>query len=126
MTIIGIGIDILDIRRIDRLLQKFPIRFKNKIFAEEEIDSCMKRKGYISSFAKIFALKEATIKAISNTHNLKWLDIKISNDNNGKPLVNLSGYALKNVQSKADKFAISASVSDEKNYAVAFVIIEKT
>ncbi len=125
--IIGTGVDIVDIRRIDRLFQKFGDHFLNKIFTKSEIAFSKTRKEFVSTLAKIFALKEATVKAISNTNGLKWHDMEVSHDDSGRPLVTLSGQAFSNVSQKSGKcsnFRIHASLSDEKDYAIAFVLIE--
>jgi holo-[acyl-carrier protein] synthase len=123
-VIIGVGIDILRIPRVSHLISRFPIRFRAKIFTEDEVEFCDSRSDYASSFAKMFALKEATIKAISDTDGIRWRDMEITHDSNGKPIVALNGGALRNVLKKAREFSVSASVSDEREYASAFVIIE--
>lgn len=122
--IIGVGVDIVDIDRIDSLLRKFQNHFLNKIFTKSEIEFCSTRVNAVSSYAKMFSLKEATIKALSDAKGIRWHDMEILHDANGKPTVSLSGVALANVKSKTDKFNLQASVSDEKKYVVAYVIIE--
>jgi holo-[acyl-carrier protein] synthase len=125
-VVIGIGIDILDISRIGRLLAKFPERFRTKVFTESEVRFCDARVEYVSSFAKMFALKEATIKAISYVEGISWHDMEIAHDHNGRPLINLCGGALRNILTKTSNFSVLATVSDEKDYVSAFVIIEGT
>lgn len=122
--IIGVGVDIVDIRRIDAILQKLQPQFIRKIFTQEERDYCLSKSSPASYFAKMFSIKEATIKAISNTSGIAWHDMSISHDANGKPIMTLSGNALQNLQNKSPKFNIQVSTSDEKNYAIGFVIIE--
>ena len=122
--IIGIGVDILDIRRIQHLFQKFENQFEKKIFTKQEIEFCKKRKSSIESFAKMFSIKEAVIKAISDVSGIFWHDIEILHDKNGKPSVNLTGNALKNLKKKTEKFNMEISVSDEPPYVTAFVVIE--
>ena len=122
--IIGVGVDIVDIRRIDNLLQKFQDRFTKRIFTPKEVDYCFSKSNPSSYLAKMFSIKEAAIKAISDTKNLAWHDMEISHDANGKPLMTLSGNALRNLQKKTTNFNIQISTSDEVNYAIGFVIIE--
>jgi holo-[acyl-carrier protein] synthase len=122
--IIGIGVDIVDIRRIERLIHKYQERFIKKVFSEQEIAFCQKRSRFVASFAKMFSLKEATVKAISDFSGIFWHNIEIMHDSFGKPIILLSGNALRNLQKRCKNFSISASVSDEKNYATAFVLIE--
>ena len=123
--ILGVGVDIVDIDRIDSLLQKFGEHFLKKIYTSAEVDFCFKRVSVASSLAKMYALKEATIKALSDARGLHWHDIEVLHDSHGKPIVNLSGVAFTNVQAKSEHFNIQASVSDEKRYAIAYVTIEK-
>ena len=123
--IIGTGVDILDYRRIERLYDKFADKFTKKIFTTQEIEFCQKRRLFIQSIAKMFSIKEAVIKAISNVSGIFWHDIEIFHDKNGKPFIKLSGKALEKVQLKADAFNIEVSVSDEPPYICAFVILEK-
>lgn len=122
--IIGVGIDIVDIRRIDALLHKFQDKFIKKIFTEKESERCLAKANRAHSFAKMFSLKEATIKAISDAEGIAWHDMEVSHDENGKPIMTLSGNALKNLQKKTKNFNIQVSVSDEKDYATAYVVIE--
>lgn len=122
--IIGIGVDILDIKRIQHLFQKFENQFEQKFFTSQEIKFCKKRKTVVESFAKMFSIKEAVIKAISDASGIFWHDIEIFHDDNGKPYVKLAGNALKNLSKKSENFNIEVSVSDEPPYVTAFVVIE--
>ena len=122
--IIGVGIDIVDIRRIDSILRKFNEQFLNRIYTETEIRFCYSRSDAVSSLAKMFSLKEAMIKALSDAKGIGWHDMQISHDENGKPIMHLSGKALENLKKKTSNFNIQVSVSDEKKYAIAYVIIE--
>jgi holo-[acyl-carrier protein] synthase len=122
--VIGVGVDIIDIRRIERLIHRHQDRFTKRIFSDREIAFCTGRSRTAASFAKMFSLKEATVKAISDFSGVRWHDMEITHDSFGKPVVSLFGNALKNLKKKAENFLISASVSDEKNYATAFVLIE--
>jgi holo-[acyl-carrier protein] synthase len=121
-AILGIGIDILAIERIERLLLKFPSRFAQKILNTEELDEWKSKGGRASSFAKIFAIKESVAKAVSNTKNATWHNITTGHDEYGRPTVKLSGALLKNL--KSDDFNVFVSISDEKEYVIAYVIIE--
>ena len=93
MKIIGIGTDIVNIKRIDHSLRKYGFSFKNKIFSKNEISYCEKRKNSSAFYAKRFAAKEAFSKAlgtgIRKGVNLK--DIEISNNVQGKPSILLKG-----------------------------------
>ena len=127
MKIFGIGTDIVNIRRIERSLKKHKFSFKNKIFSKKEISYCEKRKNSGAFYAKRFAAKEAFSKAlgtgIRKGVNLK--NIEISNNAHGKPFIllkgNLANYLKKKVKSK--KYYIHLSLSDDKPWAQATVII---
>ncbi|MDR0695251.1 MAG: holo-ACP synthase [Holosporales bacterium] len=120
--ILGVGIDILAIRRIERLLQRYPDRFAQRILTHDEIDEWEKRGRRSSSFAKVFSIKEAVAKAVSKTEGASWHDIETSHDVTGRPTASLSGTLLKNLG--AGNHRVFVSVSDEKEYVVAYAIIE--
>ena len=127
MKIFGIGTDIVNIRRIEQSLKKNKFSFKNKIFSKKEISYCEKRKNSGAFYAKRFAAKEAFSKAlgtgIRKGVNLK--NIEITNNVHGKPSIylkgNLANYLKKKIKCK--KYDIHLSLSDDKPWAQATVII---
>jgi len=127
MEIFGIGTDIVNIKRIDYSLKKHGLNFKNRIFSKKEISYCDKKKNSSAFYAKRFAAKEAFSKAlgtgIRKGVNLK--NIEISNNIHGKPFILLKGslanYLKKKIKSK--KYDIHLSLSDDKPWAQATVII---
>ena len=127
MKIFGIGTDIVNIKRMDRALKKYGFNFKNRIFSKKEIIYCEKKKNSSAFFAKRFAAKEAFSKAlgtgIRKGVNLK--NIEISNNIHGKPFIllkgNVANYLKKKVKTK--KYDIHLSLSDDKPWAQATVII---
>ena len=127
MKIFGIGTDIVNIKRIEHSLKKHGFSFKNRIFSKKEISYCEKKKNSSSFYAKRFAAKEAFTKAlgtgIRKGVNLK--NIEITNNVYGKPLIqlkgNLSSYLKKKI--KSSKYDIHLSLSDDKPWAQATVII---
>ena len=127
MKIFGIGTDIVNIRRIEQSLKKHKFAFKNKIFSKKEISYCEKRKNSGAFYAKRFAAKEAFSKAlgtgIRKGVNLK--NIEITNNVHGKPSISLKGnlanYLKKKIKYK--KYDIHLSLSDDKHWAQATVII---
>ena len=127
MKIFGIGTDIVNIKRMDRALKKYGFNFKNKIFSKNEIIYCEKKKNSSAFYAKRFAAKEAFSKALG-TGIRKGVDLKnieISNNIHGKPFILLKGsvanYLKKKVKTK--KYDIHLSLSDDKPWAQATVII---
>ena len=125
--IIGIGTDIIDIRRIDKTIKKYGTRFKKKCFLESEINRSEKRKNNVESYAKRYAAKEACAKALGTglAKGVFWKDIEIKNDKLGKPKIKLHNKALKLFKNldKSKNCSIEVTLSDEVNYAIANVII---
>ena len=127
MHIIGNGVDIIKNSRINNSLK---IKgFLNRIFTEKEIQQAKKLKNKINFYAKRFAAKEAFVKAIGTgfRSDINFIDIEIKNYKNGKPYILLSK-KLKNFlqkKFKIQKYKVFLSLSDEKDYSIAFVVIDK-
>ena len=127
MHIIGNGVDIIKNSRINNSLK---IKgFLNRIFTEKEIQQGKKLKNKINFYAKRFAAKEAFVKAIGTgfRSNINFIDIEIKNYKNGKPYISLSKKLNKFLQKKfkIQKYKVFLSLSDEKDYSIAFVVIDK-
>ena len=127
MNIIGNGVDIVKNKRIEKSLKLNG--FVNRIFTKNEIIQSKKIKNKINFFAKRFAAKEAFVKAIGTgfRDNINFIDIEIKNNKKGQPLINLSNnikFFLKK-KFRISKFKVFLSLSDEKNYSIAFVILNK-
>ncbi len=127
MHIIGNGVDIIKNSRINNSLK---IKgFLNRIFTEKEIQQGKKLKNKINFYAKRFAAKEAFVKAIGTgfRSNINFIDIEIKNYKNGKPYISLSKKLNNFLQKKfkIQKFKVFLSLSDEKDYSIAFVVIDK-
>ena len=127
MKIIGIGVDIVKNSRIKKsILNK---SFLYRVFTNEEILISKNKKNKSSYFAKRFAAKEAFSKAtgFGISKNLHFKDIEIKNNKKGKPSIILkksTTFYLKRMF-KVKSFKTNLSLSDEKNYSIAYVIIEK-
>lgn len=118
------GIDIIEVSRVQENIEKFGDRFLNRIFTEEEIKYCeSKNLQKFQSYAGRFAAKEATFKAISgildNKYEIKWKDIEILNDENGRPFIKWNGN-MKNLLKKGTE--IDISISHVQETAVASVV----
>ena len=109
---IGIGIDIVDINRFRKKKLQKNLNFYRKILSESEIKYCTKFKSPYEHFAGKFAIKESVIKSIPD--KISFLDIKTSNSKHG-PIVSIIGKLAK-------KYSFLASISHEKEYAIAVVI----
>jgi len=122
MNIFGIGIDIVDTKRIKKIYSKYGSKFAKKILNDDEMDSYNISKRKISFLAKRFAAKEAIGKAcgigILNGYLLK--NISISHDQHGKPIVRFN--KAKEFELYSDKI-IHITIADEKKYAIANALI---
>ena len=127
MRIIGNGVDIIKNSRINSSLK---IKgFLNRIYTKKEIQQGKKLKNRINFYAKRFAAKEAFVKAIGTgfRSEINFIDIEIKNYKNGKPYILLSN-KLKNFlkkKFKIRKYKVFLSLSDENDYSIAFVVIDK-
>ena len=127
MDIIGNGVDIIKNSRINSSLK---IKgFLNRIFTKKEIDQGKKIKNKTNFYAKRFAAKEAFVKAIGTgfRYDINFIDIEIKNYKNGKPYISLSKKLDNFLQKKfkIQKYKVFLSLSDEKDYSIAFVVIDK-
>ena len=127
MKILGIGTDIINIKRMRNFIQQNKKNFKKRIFSKNEIIYCDKKKDPYSYYAKRFAAKEALSKALGTgiRKGINFKDIEISNDNLGKPKIRLKGstanFLKKKIKTK--KYYIYLSLSDDSPWAQATVII---
>ena len=126
--IVGIGSDIIDINRVNNVINRFGKKFINRCFNQIEIDRSSKRLKSSASFAKRFAAKEACLKALGTglSQGIFWKDVCIKNDKYGKPLIELKNNALKKLKKivpKDKKPQINLTITDEKNFAYAMVVI---
>ena len=128
--IFGIGTDILEISRIDKILKKYNQTFVGRIFGTNEIKIIENKSKNISLFlGKRFAAKEAVWKALSPKRGdgLVFKEIEILNNQNGKPYLFFSGHTQKHIMNKEielnSKLIFDISISDEPPYVLAFVVI---
>lgn len=127
--IIGLGSDLIDIRRIERSLERHGERFTNRIFTSVEQDKSNQRKQRAASYAKRFAAKEACSKALGTgiSNGVYWRDMGVDNLPGGKPTMILTnGAAKKLAQMVPDGYEprIHLTITDDFPLAQAFVIIE--
>ena len=127
MKTIGIGVDIVDNNRIKSLIKNK--KFVSRIFSKKEITISKKYLNKTNFFSKRFAAKESFAKALGTgfRNNLNLKDIEVINDKLGKPHYLISSKIEKLIKKKkkTKKFQLFLSISDEKDYSVAFTIIQK-
>ena len=129
MSVLGTGIDIVDNYRVKKLLLNKKSSFENKIFTNNEIAYCKKKSNVTNCYSKRFAAKEAFVKALGTgfRKNINFKDIEILNNGYGKPYLSINKKVINKIKIlfKVKKFNISLSISDEKKYSIACVIIIK-
>ena len=127
MKIFGLGTDIVNIKRLERILKKKRNTFKSRVFSKNEILYCDKKKNPFPFYAKRYAAKEALSKALGTgiRKGINFKDIEISNNNFGKPYIKLRGSTANFLKKKikAKKYSIYLSLSDDIPWAQATVII---
>ena len=128
MKILGIGVDIIENKRIKYSLKNS--KFIKRIYSSNELKQSLKTINKTSFFSKRFAAKEAFSKALGTgfRNNLNFKDIEIMNDKMGKPYFKKSEKIIMIIKNKFNvkKFNCFLSISDEQNYSTAFVIIQSS
>ena len=126
MKILGIGVDIVKNKRIDNLIKNK--MFILRTFGTSEIESSKKTTNKVNYFAKRFAAKEALVKSFGTgfRDNLNFKDIQILNDEIGKPYYRKSKKIsnIINRKFKIKDYHLFLSISDEKDYSIAFTILQ--
>lgn len=127
--IIGIGSDLIDIRRIEKTLERHGDRFTQRCFTEVERAKSDRRALRAASYAKRFAAKEACSKALGTglSKGVFWRDMGVVNLPGGKPTMQLSGGAAERMDSMTPSgmvCTIHLTITDDYPLAQAFVIIE--
>ena len=126
--ILGIGSDLVDIRRIERTLARHEDRFITRIFTAAERARADRKAGRAATFAKRFAAKEACAKALGTgmRNGVFWRDMGVINLPSGRPTMHLTGGALARLQALLPagcEAQIDVTITDEWPLAQAFVII---
>ncbi|MDB1124870.1 holo-ACP synthase [Vibrio algarum] len=125
MAILGLGTDIAEIERLEKALSRNGDAFAERILAESEYQTYLTLKQKGRFLAKRFAAKEAASKALGTgiAHGVTFQDFVVSNDENGKPMLMLENKA-KDIADKRGIESVHLSISDERHYAVATVVME--
>lgn len=123
--IAGVGVDLVEITRIRHSLERFGERFARKILSSDELVRFADRPDQSAWLAKRFAAKEAVAKALGTgmRAGVHFCQIEVSSKRSGAPVVTLSGAA----EARANKLEVTnihISISDEREHAIAFVVLE--
>ena len=126
--VIGLGNDIIDIRRIEKTLERFGARFINRLFTETEQARSERRSNRAASYAKRFAAKEACSKALGTgfRRGVYWRDMGVANLRTGKPTMVLTGGALERLREitpEGHTAQIDLTLTDDFPQAQAIVLI---
>ena len=126
--ILGIGSDLTDVRRIEKVIARHGERFITRIFTEQERARAERKKNRIETYAKRFAAKEACAKALGTgmRGGVWWRDMGVVNLPSGRPTMQLTGGALQRLQAMTPhghEARIDLTISDEGPMAQALVII---
>ena len=124
--IAGIGVDIIEVARIKRVLEKNPA-FKSKVYSEREIEYCESKADPGLSYAARFAAKEAFMKALGTgwNHEVSWSEIETISNKDGAPELLISGNSRSAIE-KRNIVNCYLSLSHEKEYSVACVVLERS
>lgn len=125
MSIVGTGIDIVEVLRIAQMIEKHGELFITRVYTDYEIEYCSGRKAATQHYAGRWAAKEAVLKALGTgwRRGIAWRDIEIRNDAKGAPSVKLRGGAHDVMQAaKIDQMHVS--ISHCRSFAVAYVVAE--
>ena len=121
--IYGIGIDIVKVERMREAVRKWEERFLQRVFTPDEIEYCYHKRDPFPSLSVRFAAKEAVIKASGSGVSIPLVDIEVVNDERGNPTIQPGG-ALRAFFRENALSKVHLSLSHEKEYGIAFVVLE--
>ena len=124
--IAGIGVDIVDVARVQALLDRYGERFLRRVYTEAETSYAMGGENRAERLAGRFAVKEAMMKALGTgkSQGILWRDVETLRARSGKPEVHLHGQAVRLAKSRGGG-VVHVSITHDGGKAVAFVILEK-
>ncbi|MDI6809328.1 MAG: holo-ACP synthase [Candidatus Eisenbacteria bacterium] len=114
-----IGVDIIEVNRVEKVLEKWGARFLDRVFTEKERAICEERIPPYSAFAARFAAKEASFKALRPSRSVGWTDIEVLSDEQGRPFVVVHG----NAKVELGKRSMCVSISHSDHYAIAVAAV---
>lgn len=123
-NIIGIGLDMVEVSRMESVLSRWGSKFEERVFTARELDYCNDKKDRIQRLACRFAVKEAVLKALGTgwRDGIGWTDIEVTNDDLGKPSVTLSGQT-EQLSHQLGVYGIFVSITSTKEYGAAQVVL---
>lgn len=123
MNILGIGTDIIECERIDRMVRRHGDHFLRRVYTEQEIRYCADRKNADQHYAGRWAAKEAVLKALGTgwIAGIAWTDVEVGHAEGGRPIILLHGGAAK-IAEEQGVLEIRISITHCKSHAVAFAL----
>ena len=123
MAIKSVGIDVTEIDRIGKVIERYGERFLNRVFTPHEIAYCSRKVTAAFSYAARFATKEAVFKAtgLGLSMGMRWKDVEVVNDKRGKPSVRLYGVAAERLKN----CRVHLSLTHSGNMAIAMIVVEE-
>jgi holo-[acyl-carrier protein] synthase len=123
--IVGTGIDIAEVPRIEASIARFGDRFLQRVFTKAEREYCESKANWVERYAARFAAKEAAMKAIGTgwNHGVTWRDVEVCRQPGGRPTIAFHGKAAE-FAAKLGAVHIALSLSHTAEYAIAQVILE--
>ena len=127
--ILGVGTDLANIERIERTLERFGDRFRQRVFTDIEQAKAERRVDTPGTYAKRWAAKEACSKALGTglRMGIAWKDMAVQNLKTGQPTMTLTGWAAKRLEEmtpEGHEAVIHVTLTDDHPWAQAFVVIE--
>ena len=121
MNVIGVGVDIVEVARIEEAIKRFGDRFLKKIYTDTEIKYCNTGKVACQHFAGKFAAKEAIYKTLNIDCVVKWTEVEVKNLKQGRPYIVLHG-KVKKIAKEKNILNVLVSISHIKSRAVASAV----
>ncbi len=123
--IVGTGIDLIEIERIQRSIDRFGERFLDRVYTAGEQAYCQRKRLAAESFAARFAAKEAAAKALGTgiSHGVSWLEIEVVREPSGRPTIRFNGRAAERAARMSVAHA-AVSLTHTKEFAMASVVLE--
>lgn len=119
-SIVGIGTDIVEVVRIGQMIEKHGETFINRVYTDQEIAYCQRRKEYLQHYAGRWAAKEAVMKTLGTgwSRGVGWKDIEVTTELSGAPTIKIHG-AAKDIMQQLEITRILISISHCRSYATA-------
>jgi holo-[acyl-carrier protein] synthase len=123
--IVGTGIDLIEIQRIQHSIDRFGERFLNRVYTASEQAYCLRKRLAAESFAARFAAKEAGAKALGTgiSHGVNWLEIEVVREPSGRPTLRFLGRAAE-IAARMGVAHAAVSLTHTKELAMASVVLE--